>query len=137
MSEFVKLYDDEIVNLIILKRFKLFGMSLNEEMEQTYEALKVILEDEDTFNHVCTEVFKTIDVDGSGSLERSEIKNFINNICAEMGMKNNPDDKTIQEVFAELDEDNSNDISIEELKGFLRKLFICQKEEVAKALGKK
>ena len=54
-----------------------------------------------------------------------------------MGMKNNPDDKTIQEVFAELDEDNSDDISIEELKGFLRKLFITQKEEVAKALGKK
>jgi hypothetical protein len=53
------------------------------------------LEDEETFNHVCSEVFKTIDVDGSGSLERSEIKNFINNICMEMGMKNNPDDKTI------------------------------------------
>ena len=54
---------------------------MTEEMEQTYEALKVILEDEETFNHVCTEVFKTIDVDNSGSLERSEIKNFINNIC--------------------------------------------------------
>ncbi len=39
-------------------------------------------------------------------------------------MKNNPDDKTIQEVFAELDEDGSDDISGEELKHFLRKLFI-------------
>lgn len=106
-------------------------------MEQTYEALKVILEDDETFNHVCSEVFKTIDVDGSGSLERSEIKNFINNICTEMGMKNNPDDKTIQEVFKELDQDDSDDISVEELKGFLRKLFECQRDEVAKALGKK
>ncbi len=112
-------------------------MSSQEEMEQTYEALKVILEDEDTFNHVCQEVFKTIDADGSGSLERSEIKNFINNICIEMGMKNNPDDKTITEVFAELDPDRSDDISTEELKIFLRKLFVCQKDEVAKALGKK
>ena len=112
-------------------------MSSSEEMEQTYEALKVILEDEETFNHVCSEVFKTIDVDSSGSLEKAEIKNFINNICMEMGMKNNPDDKTIQEVFAELDEDNSDDISIDELKAFLRKLFVCQKDEVAKALGKK
>jgi Ca2+-binding EF-hand superfamily protein len=111
--------------------------SVNEEMEQTYEALKVILEDEETFNHVCAEVFKTIDVDGSGSLERSEIKNFILNICTEMGMKNSPDEKTIQEVFVELDEDNSNDISVEELKGFLRKLFITQKDEIGKALGKK
>lgn len=73
---------------------------------------------------MCTEVFKTIDVDGSGSLEKAEIRNFINNICSEMGMKNNPDDKTIQEVFAELDEDGSNDISTDELKKFLRKLFI-------------
>ena len=56
-------------------------MSSHDELEQTYEALKVILEDEETFNHVCTEVFKTIDVDGSGSLERAEIRNFINNIC--------------------------------------------------------
>ena len=69
--------------------------ALTEEMEQTYEALKVILEDEETFNHVCGEVFKTIDVDTSGTLERQEIKNFILNICSEMGMKNNPDDKTI------------------------------------------
>lgn len=106
-------------------------------MEQTYEALKVILEDDETFNHVCSEVFKTIDVDGSGSLERTEIKNFITNICMEMGMKNNPDDKTIQEVFKELDQDGSDDISVEELKGFLRKLFECQRDEVAKALGKK
>ena len=54
-----------------------------------------------------------------------------------MGMKNNPDDKTIAEVFAELDEDGSDDISVDELKGFLRKLFVCQKDEVGKALGKK
>mmetsp|Transcript_2428 Transcript_2428/g.1754 ORF Transcript_2428/g.1754 Transcript_2428/m.1754 type:complete len:101 (+) Transcript_2428:54-356(+) len=100
-------------------------MSYNEELEQTYEALKVILEDEETFNHVCTEVFKTIDVDQSGSLERTEIKNFIFNICSEMGMKNNPDDKTIAEVFSELDEDGSDDISVLELKKFLRKLFVC------------
>ena len=85
----------------------------------------MILEDDETFNHVCTEVFKTIDVDQSGSLERGEIKNFIFNICAEMGMKNNPDEKTIAEVFSELDEDGSDDISVEELKGFLRKLFVC------------
>ena len=43
-------------------------------MEQTYEALKIILEDDETFNHVCTEVFKTIDIDNSGSLEKNEIK---------------------------------------------------------------
>lgn len=73
---------------------------------------------------MCAEVFKTIDVDGSGALERAEIRSFINNICAEMGMKNNPDEKTIQVVFSELDEDGSEDISTDELKHFLKKLFV-------------
>ena len=91
-------------------------MSQTEELEQTYEALCVILEDEDTFNHVCQEVFKTIDDDGNGQLEWAEIKAFIEKICKEMGMKNNPDDKTMNEVFRELDEDGSDDVSVEELK---------------------
>ena len=65
-------------------------MAANEELEQTYEALKVILEDEETFNHVCSEVFKTIDVDGSGSLERVEIKNFIYNISFRNGHEEQP-----------------------------------------------
>lgn len=51
-------------------------------------------------------------------------------------MKNNPDDKTMNEVFAELDEDGSDDVSADELKAFLRKLFTSQKDEVAKALNK-
>ena len=110
-------------------------MSTTEELEKTHEALKVILEDKDTFEHVCREVFNTIDADGNGSLERQEIKAFIEHICGEMGMNGSPDDKTIAEVFAELDEDGSNDISEQELKLFLRKLFETQKEEVAKTLN--
>ncbi len=105
-----------------------------EELESTLEALSVILGDEETFDHVCKEVFKTIDVDQSGSLDKAEIKSFIGNICSEMGMKNNPDEQVIKEVFAELDEDGSDDVSHEELKEFLRKLFEAQKEEVEKAL---
>ncbi len=103
-------------------------------MEQTYEALNVILEDNESFEKVCCEVFKAIDADNSGSIDRKEIKNFILNICKEMGMRSDPDDKTIQEVFAELDADNSNDVSRDELRGFLRKLFTCQKDELARAL---
>ena len=111
-------------------------MSTTAEIEQTFEALKVILNDDETFHHVCTEVFKTIDVNNDGSLEKKEIRNFIDNICQEMGMKNNPDDKTIAEVFSELDEDGSNDIDIEEMKIFLRKIFIVQRDEISKVLKK-
>jgi len=82
------------------------------------------------------EVFKTIDVNKDESLEKKEVRNFINNICAEMGMDTNPDDTSIAEVFAELDEDGSNDISIDEMKAFLRKIFICQRDEIAKVLRK-
>lgn len=53
-----------------------------------------------------------------------------------MGMESNPDDTTIAEVFNELDEDGSNDISIDEMKMFLRKIFICQRDEIAKVLKK-
>ena len=109
-------------------------MHTTAEIEQTYEALKVILNDEETFHHVCTEVFKTIDVNNDQSLEKKEIRNFIDNICSEMGMTQNPDDKTIAEVFSELDEDGSNDISIDEMKVFLRKIFIVQRDEIGRVM---
>ncbi len=69
-----------------------------------------MLSDEGMFDHVCSTMYKTIDFDGSGSLERIEISKFIRKICEEMGMLNYPDDKTITEMFAECDEDGSNDI---------------------------
>ena len=99
-------------------------MSSTEELEQTYEALKVLLEDKETFEHVCGEVFNTIDSDHDGSIGKGEIKDFINSICREIGMKATPDDNTIHEVFVELDQDKDNDVSKGELKNFLRNLFI-------------
>ena len=97
----------------------------------------MILNDDETFHHVCVEVFRTIDVNKDGTLEKKEIRNFIDNVCQEMGMESNPDDKTIAEVFSELDEDGSNDISIDEMKTFLRKIFVVQRDEIAKVLRKK
>ena len=111
-------------------------MSTSSEIEQTYEALTVILNDDETFHHVCTEVFKTIDVNNDGSLEKNEIRNFIDNICQEMGMQSLPDDNTIAEVFHELDSDGSNEVSIKEMKAFLRKIFVSQRDEISRVLGK-
>ena len=76
-------------------------------------------------------------VNNDGNLEKKEIRNFIDNICQEMGMQENPDDDTIAEVFAELDEDGSNDIDIDEMKHFLRKIFIMQRDEIAKVINRK
>lgn len=105
-----------------------------QEIEETHEALSVILEDEGTFEYVVGEVFRAIDFDQSGHLGREELKSFIIRVCNEMGMRTTPEDKTIEEVFKDLDEDNSNDINMEEFGRFLKRLFISQKEECAKAL---
>lgn len=107
------------------------------ELEETHEALSVILDDEGTFQYVVGEVFRAIDNDFSGHLGREELRTFIQRVCVDMGMKTVPDDKTIDEVFKDLDEDNSNDINKEEFGRFLRRLFISQKEECEKALNKK
>ena len=44
------------------------------EIEETHEALSVILEDEGTFEYVVGEVFRAIDCDMSGHLGREELK---------------------------------------------------------------
>jgi hypothetical protein len=46
-----------------------------------------------------------------------------------------PEDKVFDEVFLELDEDGSGDIDMEEMKDFFRKIFIAQRDEIAKLLG--
>ncbi len=45
-----------------------------QEIEETHEALSVILEDEGTFEYVVGEVFRAIDFDKSGHLGREELK---------------------------------------------------------------
>ena len=111
--------------------------SLQEEIEQTHEALKVILEDTSTFNYVVAEVFAAVDKDKDGSLSRDNLKQFVTKVCLDMGMRTAPDERAVEEVFRDLDEDNSNEVSQEEFGRFLRRLFIQQKEDCAKALIKK
>jgi Ca2+-binding EF-hand superfamily protein len=102
------------------------------QLQQTYKTLKVILSDEDTFHHVVVEIFQAIDVSSDGNLDKREIRSFINGICVQMGLEAMPEDKVFDEVFEELDEDGSNDISLQEMKDFLRKIFICQRDEIGK-----
>ena len=67
-----------------------------------------------------------------GNLDKKEVRNFINSICTQMGLDTMPDDKVFDEVFNELDEDGNAEISLQELKEFLRKIFICQRDEIGK-----
>ena len=83
-----------------------------------YEALDLILQDEKVFDQLCKDVFKTIDVDGSNSLSKSEIQTFIDFLVQEM-MCTKPDEKILEEMFRELDADGSNDVDCLELKEFI------------------
>ena len=94
------------------------------EIDQTLETLDVLLNDEETFHHVCASLFRAIDKNRDGSLERAEIKNFISEISADMGVKLDKSDKILDGVYAELDADGSNDVDLEELEVFLKRIFI-------------
>ena len=106
------------------------------ELEETYKALDALLKDEKTFNEVVSAVFKSIDKDGSGTIELNEIEDFIKGICEDMGISQIPDTTSISSVFNELDTDHSKNISKKELAGFLRLLFEEQKKQL-KAMFKK
>ncbi len=108
-----------------------------QEVQDTYNALDALLKDEKTFSEVVSAVFGSIDKDKSGTLELTEVEEFIKGVCSEMGIKKAPGMENIKEVFEELDEDHSRTISKDELAKFLRVLFEEQKNQLAKQLKKK
>ena len=107
-----------------------------ESVQETYDALTAILSDEKTFNEVVESVFKSIDKDNSGTLEKKEIEEFISTICGEMNIKKLPGSDSVEQVFKEIDTDHSNNISQGELGVFLKTIFLEQKKQLAKQLGK-
>ena len=96
------------------------------QKKSALHGLTTILNKESIFDSVVKEVFKTIDVDGSGEIDASEIKQFLDEVCESMGSKK-PDQESIDAVFKELDKDGSGDISVVELSEFLRAVFGEQK----------
>ncbi len=104
-------------------------MSGLDEIQETYNALTQLLDDEESFGKVVKAVFNVIDKDNSGTIELNEIEDFIENVCKEMGINKNPDKNSIKEVFKELDEDHSNSIDEKELAKFLKILFGDQRAQ--------
>ena len=105
-------------------------------VQETYDALEAILNDDATFAEVLQSVFDSIDTDHSGTLEKGEIKMFIEQICGEMNIKKLPGADSIEQVFKDIDTDHSNNISKAELGVFLKTIFNEQKKQLAKQLGK-
>ena len=107
-----------------------------DEREETYNTLNSLLANEDSFKEVIEAVFASIDEDGSGDLQPSELEKFIKEVCTSMGLKSAPGGDNINQVFKELDKDKSGTIDKEELGAFLKSLFSQQRDELAEQLGK-
>lgn len=88
-----------------------------------------MLDDTEMFDIVSKEVFKAIDCDGNGDLDKDEIQSFIDRICEEMGIKSNPDDPEMKEMYSDLAVGDES-VSLEKLKDFLRRLFKNQLEQL-------
>ena len=69
------------------------------ELQDTYDALKVILTDEETFNLVAHEVFASIDVNKDGSLELKEVTDWVNQTVRQSNIDDAPSESCIEEVF--------------------------------------
>ena len=95
-------------------------------IEVDAKAMEAILTDEFLFNQVVTTVFKAIDTDCSGTIEKVEITDFILEVCDELNIKDKPEQDVIDEVFKELDKTQSNHIDEAELANFMRDLFSDQ-----------
>lgn len=82
-------------------------MIKREELEQQYEALKLILERQDLFEAMVDEVFNTLDQNNSEVVEKHELKEFVDNICSHIQGSVKLEDKYFQ-FFSELDEENTD-----------------------------
>ena len=98
-------------------------------MNKMNDALNAILNDAQLFEHISTQVFSMIDINGDGELEKNEVITFIGSICQEFGLSDGLvyEDKqkkipvaikgicgkdAMLEVFRQLDEDASNSVTV-------------------------
>ena len=67
------------------------------------------------------EIFETFDADGNGYLDRSELKNFLNEISTKLKLKLAIDDTVVDHVFGTIDQDHNQKIELDELEEYVSK----------------
>mmetsp|Transcript_10649 Transcript_10649/g.19445 ORF Transcript_10649/g.19445 Transcript_10649/m.19445 type:complete len:128 (-) Transcript_10649:388-771(-) len=93
-----------------------------EQLEKQYKALTSVLNEDETFNRVLLSVFEKMDLDASGTIEVSELEQFILHLSKRMG-SNTPSSTQILSIFKHLDLDSDKHIQKEELSVFVRHVF--------------
>ena len=80
---------------------------------------RAILDDAEQFNAITAAVFAQVDADGSGAIDRGELKNAMTLVASQAEIPP-PEDSAIDEAMGALDTDQSGNIDIDEFKVLMR-----------------
>ena len=81
-------------------------------MNEIEQALKVQVD----------EIWRKYDDDGNGTLDRDEMKTYMQDMLLQMGSYENFNEAEYERIFESFDTDGDGTISKEEMKDFLRKV---------------
>ena len=101
-----------------------------QEVQANYTMMDMVLKNQRLFDHVVSTLFSGLDKDGNGTLEFSELKEYMDKICSEVGVKRKPKDSELEKIFSNLDEDGNKTICKEEMAKFLRSLLEKEKKRL-------
>mmetsp|Transcript_17563 Transcript_17563/g.19762 ORF Transcript_17563/g.19762 Transcript_17563/m.19762 type:complete len:117 (-) Transcript_17563:33-383(-) len=104
-----------------------------EELEEVVKTLAE-LSDPDTFKSTVKGIFDNFDEDKNGYLDRSELKNFLNETATQLKLKMHIDDTVVDHVFGTIDADNNHKIEYEELEEYVLKFVESMAPQYQKAL---
>ena len=81
-----------------------------------------ILADEGKLNSVTKAVFDQVDTDGSGQIDKAELKAAMNQVAQESDIEA-PSEEEVEKALKELDADMSGTIDVNEFKELVRQLL--------------
>lgn len=97
-------------------------MSAAHQEEQANEPIDAILADENRLLEVTRAVFEAVDTDGSGQIDRRELKNAMVQVASEARIQP-PSEESVDKALAALDADGSGTIDVNEFKELIRQLL--------------
>ncbi|OMJ91341.1 hypothetical protein SteCoe_6136 [Stentor coeruleus] len=88
----------------------------------TVKDIQDILADDDKLTQVTKAVFDAVDADGSGKIDRKELKTAMISVAREANLAS-PSDEKVDEALNKLDTDGSGNIDVCEFKELIRQLL--------------
>ena len=95
------------------EKSKFHGMTNNEEIE--YRLLEII-------QSCVDEIWEEYDTDGNGSLDKDEVRLFIEETLLDLNDQEAIDEEDFEKTFKEFDKDDSGTIDKTEMADFIKKI---------------